>query len=168
MNIKVTVIPWNTSLSLEVFKKNFPYMSIVCNSLLEQCFQVCFEVFGSSISIYVFLCPLRLCSFSFPLFFSPSSLLPFTKITLWQGFHPFHQVFLVGMFTALSIFTSLGHHWGIAIVLSGLQLQIKAGHSLFCYYCLTISGSHSAASMQPGSLRAGLSAEEVMLLCVWL
>lgn len=34
------------------------------------------------------------------------------------------------------------------------------------FKCLNIS--HSAAPLQPGPLRADLSAEEVMLLCVWL
>lgn len=95
------------------------------------------------------------------------SLLPFTNITLWQGFHQLHKVFPLGKFTALSIFTSLGLYCGIAVVLS--RLQEEAAHQSRSHVlCLTFSGSCSVASLQPGPLRAGLSAEEVMLLCVWL
>lgn len=113
--------------------------------------------------MYVFSCPLRLCSFSFPMFLCSL----FTNITLWQGFHQLHKVFLVDRFTALSIFTSLGLYCGIAVVSS--RLQEEAAHQSRSHFIhVTFSGSCSAASLQPGPLWAGLSAEEVMLLCVWL
>lgn len=97
VNVKVTAIPWKSS-SMWSFKKkrrtckqsSIRLGSLQC--LLWQCFQACFEVFGSSIAMYVSLSPLRLCNFFLSSFFL--SVLSVTihkkKITLWQGFHPFH------------------------------------------------------------------------------
>lgn len=127
VNVKVTPNPWNISLlwSFKKEKKKKTYNLLISHSiqcLLGQCFQASFEVFGSSFAIYVSSSPLRLCSFLLFLFIPLWYHLQNKKeITLWQVFHPFHEVLLVGKFTALSLFTSLGHHWGTAVVLSRLQ-----------------------------------------------
>ena len=132
----------------------------------------------------VYLHLLRGCvAFPFSLFFSFSLSVRSQKqtkkkkITLWQGFHPFH----LSLSQVHSIIHII-HESGPSLrsrcrffFLSRLQeggLQIEAGHSFvsFCFFkmsdCLWVP--FLQPSPQPGPLRAGLSAEEVMLLCVWL
>ncbi len=68
-----------------------PYVSVLCNAFLDNVFKLVLRFFGSSVATYKSSSALRLCSFSFPLFFlSALSVTIHKKITLWQGFHPFH------------------------------------------------------------------------------